>query len=149
MAGIGTTIQIAPDDVEFLARRGARPHRGGGHFSRSAVLQRALRTLRLLLEHSDPRTTRGLPEEMHAVALALIPLPCDLTGFELRRLADILAESPDFPAHTGRAGIDPQDFLAAIAALSFPEKVALVDQALQAHLQVLVAALDKPRRPVG
>ncbi|HVT14720.1 MAG TPA: hypothetical protein VHQ90_00885 [Thermoanaerobaculia bacterium] len=137
MPGLGTTVLIPPDDIDFLTRRGARSQRGWSPFSRSAVLHRTMQTHRLLLEHCDPRKTRGLSEDMHLLAVGLLPEPWTLSRFEVQHLAKRFALSPDLAAEAGGAGIEVEDFLAAITALTFPEKLALVDQAIQAHVAEL------------
>jgi hypothetical protein len=140
MAGKGTTLQIAPADIGFLARRGARAHRGGGDFSRSAVLHRSLRTLRDVLAYSDPRKTRGLPEEMHRLAVRLLSGGWTLKAFEVEHLEAILGRSPELDAEAAAAGIEAGAFLAAIEAMSFAEKAFVVDQAVQEYAPAAAAA---------
>jgi hypothetical protein len=131
MAGKGTTVQITAADVRFLEKRGARSHRGGGPFSRSVVLHRTLQMLGDVLEHSDPRRTRALPEAMHGVVVRVLPEPWNLKAFEVEHLATILERAPGFGAAAAAAGVDSAALLATVAALSFPEKLALLDHALQ------------------
>jgi hypothetical protein len=140
MAGKGTTIQIAPTDVGFLEKRGARSHRGGGEFSRSAVLHRSLQVLRNILDYSDPRKTRGFAPELHELAIQLLRSPWNLTSFEVEHLPTILERAPDFAAATAEAGVEAGSFLAEISSFTFPEKVALVDHAIQMHAPAASAA---------
>ena len=140
MVGSGTTLQIAAPDVAFLARRGARSHRGGGTFSRSVVLHRALQMFRDCLEHSDPRRTRDMPEPMHRLLTELIPAPWDLKAFEIDHLALLLERAPGFAAAAQAAAIDPAALLATLAPLTFAEKLALVDHAIQLQSPAASAA---------
>ncbi|HVT61466.1 MAG TPA: hypothetical protein VHR45_24095 [Thermoanaerobaculia bacterium] len=114
-------------------RPGARPNRGGGTFNRSAVLQRSLAMLRAVLERSDPRLTRQLPEDIHALAVELLEEPWALTAFEIDNLAAFLDRTGDFARALAANVIPRQDFLQAISALTFAEKAALVDAAIQRH----------------
>jgi hypothetical protein len=127
----GSTAQIAPADLIFLERRGAIADRRKGTFNRSAVLHRELQLLRELLRRNDPRTTAGMPEAMHQLAVRLLPEPWSLKPFEIDQMAALLESAPGFAAAVAAAGVDRAAFLAAVAALSFGEKVALLDHALQ------------------
>jgi hypothetical protein len=145
MAGKGTNLQISPVDVVYLERRGARSHRGGGPFSRSVVLHRTLERLRDCLEHSDPRKTRGMSEKMHQLVVRLLPKPWELKSFEVEHLALILERAPGFAAAAAAARLDPAALLALIAEMSYAEKLALVDHALQE--QGPAASAASPEEP--
>jgi hypothetical protein len=129
----GTAVQLPAVDLDFLASRGASTQRGNRRFSRSAVLRRSLRILRMLLDHSDPRSSGRLTEDQCRLAVRLLPAAWKLTSFELRHLADFLATLPDLTATAAEAGIEVAPFLAAVASLTLAETTALVDQALQQH----------------
>jgi hypothetical protein len=131
MAVKGINLQLGPADVVFLERRGARSHRGGGEFSRSAVLHRAIQNLRALLEDADPRPR--LPAAVFAAAVELLPTAWNLKPLEIKHLEEVLARAPEFPSVLRSGGLEARAFLDAIAALGFPEKFALVDLAVQAH----------------
>jgi hypothetical protein len=140
MAGKGTTVQVTGGDVAFLARRGARSHRGGGTFSRSTVLHRSLVMLRDLLERSDPRRTRAMPEAMHQVIVRLLPEPWALKAFEVDQMPALLAQAPNFAATAAAAGVETEALLALVGSLNFTERMALVDQAQQARAPRAAAA---------
>src|ERR1700681_4807972 len=125
----GWTAQLGPDDLRFLEGRGAVSHRGKGTFNRSAVLHRELQLLRALLRRYDPLASAALPEPMHQLAVRLLPESWSLKPLEVDHMAALLATAPGFAAETAAAGLDPGAFLKAIAALSFVEKVALLDHA--------------------
>jgi hypothetical protein len=120
-----TSIQIEAADVAFLERRGARSQRGGGEFSRSVVLHRAIRTLGRLLEECDPRRTRRMPEAEHAFLSRILPEPWALTAYEIDQLADRMGRTPGFRAAATEAGLDPDALLATLG-----EALALVERAL-------------------
>jgi hypothetical protein len=145
MAGKGTTVQITAADLAFLERRGARSHRGGGTFSRSVVLHRTLQMLRDCLDQFDPRKTRGMPDEMHRLVVQELPEPWTLKSFEVEHLALILERAPGFAAAAAAARVDPAAVLATVAAMSYAEKLALVDHALQE--QAPAAAAASPEEP--
>ncbi|HVT57505.1 MAG TPA: hypothetical protein VHR45_03820 [Thermoanaerobaculia bacterium] len=133
MAGRGTTLQLGAGDVAFLGRRGGRSHRGPGEFSRSAVLHWSLDQLRLFLTHHDPLKSGRLTPEQHDLAVNVLPIPWKLRPYEVEHLEGILERAPDFAAALAAKGMKAEKFLAAIRALTFPEKVALVDHAMQAQ----------------
>jgi hypothetical protein len=97
-------------------QRGGRSHRGRGTFSRSVVLGRVLDSHRLYQEFTDPRRTRGMPEEHHALIIRLLPEPWALRRFEIRKLEDVLELTPGFAAAVRGAGLDPAVLLAEVAA---------------------------------
>ncbi len=94
MAGSTVTLQISAAHAEYLGRRGGRSHRGRGTFSRSVVLGRVLESHRLYQEFTDPRLTRGMPEELHALVTRLLPEPWALRRFEIQKLEDVLELTP-------------------------------------------------------
>ena len=137
----GTTAQITTADLIFLERRGARSQRGPGTFGRSSVLHRELQLLRALLTHYDPRRTRGMPEEHHQLVVRLLPEPWLLRPTDVHHLANRLQEAPGFAAAAAAAGVDAAALLAAVAALDFGEKAALLDHALQEQAPAAAAAV--------
>ncbi|HVT56899.1 MAG TPA: hypothetical protein VHR45_00740 [Thermoanaerobaculia bacterium] len=143
MAGRGTTVQLGPADVDFLAQRGGRSHRGPGDFSRSAILHRSLDHLRLLLAHHDPLKNGRLSPEQHELAIHVLPEPWKLRAFEIEHLEGVIERAPDFAAALAAKRMKPEKFLAAIGALTFGEKLALLDQAMQAQGPAAAAAAAK------
>jgi hypothetical protein len=131
MAGKLTTIQIGPGDVAFLERRGARSHRGGGEFSRSAALQRSLATLRAVLEDSDPLGHGRISAAQRDLVVRLLPAPWAMTAFEVEHLDGYLERAEGYAEALRAAGVEAGELAAAVAALTFCEKLALVDQAVQ------------------
>jgi hypothetical protein len=143
MAGKGTNVQLGTADIVFLERRGARSHRGGSEFSRSSVLHRVIQGQRALLEAADPRP-RLAPAACEA-AVALLPAGWTLKPLEIQHLEEVLEHAADFAQVVVKAGLEVRAFLDAVAALSFAEKFALVDLAIQAHAPA--AASAKPEEP--
>ena len=116
MAGSTISLQISAAAAQYLEQRGGRSHRGGGIFRRSVVLGRVLESHRLYQEFTDPRLTRGMPEELHALVIRLLPEPWALGRFEIRKLEQVLEDAPGFAAAVTAAGMDPAVLLVAVAA---------------------------------
>src|SRR5260370_8150646 len=94
MAVSPTSIQISAAHAKSLERRGGRSHRGRGAFNRSLVFGRVLDSHRLYVEFTDPRQTRGMPEEVHALVIRLLPEPWALKRFEILKLESVLDLTP-------------------------------------------------------
>jgi hypothetical protein len=142
MAGNGITLQISNRHAKYLGKRGGHSHRGKATFSRSMVLGRMLDMLSLYQEFTDPRVTRGMAEEVHALVIRLIAEPWTLRRFEIRNLEGVLETTPGFAAAVSAAGLEPAAVLAAVAAASPAEKLTLVDQAIQE--QAPAVAVGRP-----
>lgn len=138
----GGTTQVQAPVLRFLEKRGALSNRGARTFSRSAVLNREMQFLRALLVHYDPHRTGAMSEEMVALVARLLPDPWLITAATVENLALRVQEAPSFAAKVKEAGIDPADLVAAVAALSFVEKMALLDQALQHQAPAAAQALE-------
>jgi hypothetical protein len=127
----GKHVELGAWERDFLALRGARSHRGGGEFSRSVVVDRLFTMLKALLENADPR--QSLPQAVYEVAITLLPQGWLLKPLEVRYLDEVLAAAEGFEQSLESAGMDRRVLLEAVAGLSFAEKYALVDLAVQAH----------------
>jgi hypothetical protein len=138
-------LQISAADARYLETRGGYSKRGSGTFSRSVVLRRMLRDVRLYRDFTDPRQTRGLPEEFHALVVRLLPAPWNLSRYEILNLEGVLAATPGFSEAATAAGVEPAALLAAVAAATPAEKLTLVDHAVQ-H-QAPAAAAASPEEP--
>src|ERR1700687_3655167 len=145
MAGSTISLQISAAHAQYLEQRGGRSHRGRGTFSRSVVLGRVLESHRLYQEFTDPRLTRGMLEEIHALVIRLLPEPWALRRFEIRKLEQVLEDAPGFAAAVAARGVEPAVPLAAVAGAPPAEKLTLVDHAIQHQAPAAVAAsLDAP-----
>ena len=138
-----TTIQLSVADITFLERRGARSHRGGGEFSRSVVLHRMLQTMRSVFEASDPRKTRGMSAEVYSLVTRLLPEAWTMRPFEVEHVGTVVARAPGFAEAAKEAGLDPAKVITELDAMSFAEKAALVDQAVQAQAPAASAAMPE------
>jgi hypothetical protein len=107
------------------------PRRGRDPFSRSAVLHRALRQLEILLERSDPATTGRLNGTLYALVLLSLPAPWTLTPFEIEHLPRLIERVPGIADDLEAAGFSPALALARLEALTYAEKVALIDAAVR------------------
>ncbi len=129
----GSTVRLNQSEEIFLAARGGLSLRGAHTFSRSAVLDRHVQLLLAMLERSDPRRTGTMSEEMVQVVARLLPEPWAIRPPAVEHLALRLQEAPDFAARVEEAGLEPTVLVATVAALSYCEKAALLDLALQAQ----------------
>jgi hypothetical protein len=145
MRGKATSIQMTAAHRRFLEKRGARSHRGGSVFSRSAVVERALDGLGLYLKWTDPRKTRGFPEAMHTALVRRLPEPWTLKPYEIETLEGFLRRSAEFLEVTAADGVDPEALLEAIGAMTVPEKVTLVDQAVLAQAPAMADTSPEER----
>jgi hypothetical protein len=130
-------------DVTFIDSRGGRSHRGGGEFSRSAAVHRLLNTLGTLLDHGDPLRHRRIGPAEHRLVTHHLSEPWAMTPFEIQHLESHLESASGFGEAARVAGIDPEDILATLAELNFYEKMALVDQAMQAQAPAAAAAVPE------
>jgi hypothetical protein len=142
MTGIGITLQLNAAHSRYLEARGGHSHRGKATFSRSIVLARMLETLTLYQEFTDPRETRGMPDDIHDLVIRLLPEPWSLRRYEIKHLEGVLESTPGFAAAARAAGLDPAAVLAAVAATTPAEKLTLADHAIQ--LQAPAAAAARP-----
>ncbi|HVT60667.1 MAG TPA: hypothetical protein VHR45_19995 [Thermoanaerobaculia bacterium] len=126
-----TTLAISRAAVAFIERRGGRSNRGGGEFSRAAVVQRTLMAYGALLQRCDPRKTSGLSEEMFRLAVALLEEPWSLRPLEVEHLGETLGQSAGLEAAAKEAKVDREEFVKTIEALGFAEKMAIVDASIQ------------------
>jgi hypothetical protein len=139
----GSTARLNQEEEAYLAARGGLSLRGAHTFSRSAVLYRQLQLVAAVLKRSDPRRTGTLSEEMVELVAHLLPKPWTIDPAAVEHLALRVQEAPDFAARVTAAGVDPAALIAAVAALGYCEKAALLDLALQA--QAPAAAQEEAR----
>ncbi|HVT60485.1 MAG TPA: hypothetical protein VHR45_19080 [Thermoanaerobaculia bacterium] len=128
-----TTLALGPVAVAVIERRGGRSNRGGGDFSRSGVLQRTLQAYGAIVERCDPRKTAGLSEAMYRLAVGLLEAPWSLRPLEVDHMGELLDESAGLEAAARGAKIDRKEFVKKISALTFAEKMAIVDASTVEH----------------
>jgi hypothetical protein len=95
------------------------------------ILRRCLRTLGSILEDADPYASGRLPAPLRPLIAADLPDAWDLSPYETECLGQPLARVPGFTAALVAAGLDPNATVAAVTALTLPEKWAAVDLAVQ------------------
>jgi len=101
------------------------------------------------INRASPKAQSALLEAMeeHQVTAEgetrLLPEPWLITPATVENIALRVQEAPDFAAKVKEAGIDPAELVAAVAALGFGEKVALLDQALQHQAPAAARALEE------
>ena len=145
MRGKATSIRMTAASRGFLEKRGARSHRGGFVFSRSAVVERALEALALYLKWTDPRKTRGFPEAMHKALVRRLPEPWTLKPYAIEILEVILRGSSEFLEAVAADGVDSEALLEAIGAMTVAEKLSLVDQAVLAQAPAMADTSPEER----
>jgi hypothetical protein len=122
-------ITLPPAVIDRLHTRGARSDRTHGPFNYTQQLSRTLELYESIIIRSDPRATRGLPEDQYQLILELLLDPQKLEAFHILRLGDYLSDLPHFLARTREIGADAANLAATINACSFAEKLHLVDAA--------------------
>jgi len=123
-----TSINFASHHFEFLAKRGARSDRAHGMFSRSNVLRRKVDLFSAVLDRSNPLRTRDFPEPYVRLLGQLVPEPWTLSPDEIELFDRYIANRTELADLAKSAKIDSKDLVQRLAQLSFPERVALVDQ---------------------
>ncbi|HEY6320807.1 MAG TPA: hypothetical protein VJA16_04540 [Thermoanaerobaculia bacterium] len=101
-------VTLPPDILDRLRVRGAHPDRTHGPYNYTTQLTRTLGLHESLLVRSDPRETQEMP-------------------------GDYLLELPDCARRARALGLEPADFARAVNALTFAEKLHLVDSAQIRH----------------
>jgi hypothetical protein len=82
---------------------------------------------------------------MHEVLVRRLPEPWSLKPYEIETLEGFLSRSAGFVEAVAADGVDPKALLEAIGAMSVPEKVSLVDQAVLAQAPTM--ADTSPEEP--
>ena len=122
-------ITLPQEVVARLRSRGARADRYHGPYNLTQQLSRTLGLYESVVIRSDPRATRGLPEDRYDLILDLLRDSHELETFRIHHLGQYLFETPDFAARAREIGADPAALAAEITAYSFAEKLHLVDAA--------------------
>ena len=122
-----TSLNLDPQHVTFLEKRGARSDKGQGTFNRSRILRRKFDLLAELLERHDPVRAKKLPRPYFDLLRLLIPEPWELRPADLVALEVLVADRPEFAEATAAAGIDPKDLLRQLKQLTFAERAAVAD----------------------
>ncbi|MDP9121781.1 MAG: hypothetical protein M3O15_10520 [Acidobacteriota bacterium] len=128
MAGRYTTVHAERAVVAFLEKRGARSSRGGGNFNRSRMLKQAILMLESVFQKSDPRAK--MSEELLKAAFQVLDAPWDMRTFDLEHLEVFVRTRPEFGSLRPKVR---EDLVRAVGTLTFAERAALLDLALQHH----------------
>ncbi len=122
-------ITLPSGVIDRLRTRGARSDRYHGPYNLTQQLSRTLELYESVVIRSDPRATRGLPEDHYDLILEHLHEPQDLETFQIHHLGEYLVETTDFAARARDLGADPAALAAAITAYTYAEKLHLVDAA--------------------
>jgi hypothetical protein len=126
-------IQATPEMVDFLNRRGARPDRGRSPFSLTNVMRQQFEFFMASIDESDPRVARDFPQEYYDLTVEAIAQPWTLNADTIRLLDGYLGRQAHLNYLLEQAGLDRKAYLAAIAELTFSERLHLVEQAHVRH----------------
>jgi hypothetical protein len=126
-------ITLPPDVVDRLKHGGARSDKTHGPYNYTRQLRRTLGLYEAVVLKSDPRETKGMPEEQYELVISLLRDPHRLETFHIHRLGDYLLEVPECAPRAREIGLDPADLAATADGLSFAEKLHLVDAAQIRH----------------
>ena len=135
-----STISLPAKLRTALEKRGARSDKSHGPYNYTRQLTRTLELYGAVIEKSDPRQTRTLPEEHYELVVAVLTDPLDLETFHIHRLGDYLCELPAFLARTRDLELDAHQLRDLLNAYTFAEKLHLVEAAQVRHA---------PPRPPG
>jgi hypothetical protein len=119
--------------VDFLNRQGARPDRGRSTFSLTNVMRRQFELFIASIDESDPRLTRGFPQEYYDLTVELLAHPWTINADIIRLLDGYIARQAHLPHLLEQAGVERSAYLQAVAELSFSERLHLVEQAHVHH----------------
>lgn len=97
----------------------------------------------ILLEHADPLRNRRIAPAQHELVTRHLSEPWPMTPFEIEHLETYLERGSRFAEAARAAGIDSGELQATLAGLNFYEKMALVDQAIQAQAPAAAAAVPE------
>jgi hypothetical protein len=126
-------IQATPGMVDFFNRRGARPDRGRSTYSLTNVLRQQFELFMAAIDESDPRGTRGFPQEFYDLTVELLANPWSLNADIIRLLEGYIARQAHLPYLLEQFGVERSAYLKAIAELTFAERLHLVEQAQIRH----------------
>ena len=115
--------------LDFLTRLGARSDKGGSRWSRANVVREQFDLFLMSLDESDPRNTRDFPQHYYDLAVALLTEPWTINGTTIKILDAYLPTLPHFKTLLAETHVQREAFLAAIAELSFSERLHLVEAA--------------------
>jgi hypothetical protein len=128
-----STISLPPELRARLELRGARSDKSHGPYNYTRQLARTLALYDTVLEKSDPRQTRDMPEKVYELVLELLADPLALEAFHIHRLGDYLFDLKQFRERVRQLDLDPQQLSDALNAYPFAEKLHLVDAAQIRH----------------
>jgi len=131
--GHRSTISLPAELRAVLEKRGARSDKSHGPYNYTRQLARTLELYGAVIDKSDPRQTRALPEEHYELVVEVLSDPLQLETFHILHLGDYLCELPAFLARIRELGLDAQDLRDVFNACTFAEKLHLVDVAQVRH----------------
>jgi hypothetical protein len=140
-AASATSVNLPAENVRMLEERGGQPDRSRGPLNQSAMLARHLDFYAGSLESSDPRASSGFPEAFFELTIDLLADPWQIRASHIEVLDRYLVRQRRFAELAARHRVDPAAYEAAIRALSYSQRIYLVDAAERRH------AHDTPADP--
>ncbi len=126
-------VSLSPSVLTRLRSRGAHSDRARGPLNYTRQLTRTLNLYESAILRSDPRETQDLPEAHYDLVLDLLDEPEALTADAIQGLGGHLLNLSTFPARARALGADPQRLAQTINALTYAEKLHLVNAAQVHH----------------
>jgi hypothetical protein len=126
-------ITLPPQVIDRLEARGARADRTRGPCNYTRLLTRTLGLYESIIVRSDPRETRALPQPHYELIVDLLRDPQRFDAFHIHCLGEYLLDVPEFARRATELGLEPGAFARAVNALTFAEKLHLVDSAQIRH----------------
>jgi hypothetical protein len=119
--------------LDFLNRLGARSDKGRSRWSFANVVREQFDLFLTALDESDPRLTRGFPQNYYDLTVELLTEPWSLNSTTIKILDAYISMLPNSKALLAEAHVEREAFLAAIAGLTFAERLHLVEAAHVRH----------------
>jgi hypothetical protein len=127
------TIALSPALRANLEARGARGDKSHGPYNYTRQLARTLAFFDAVVERSDPRRTRDLPQEVYELVVEVLTDPLAIETFGIAHLGAYLFELPAFQARTRELALEPAALSAQLDAYPFAEKLHLALAAQVRH----------------
>jgi hypothetical protein len=119
--------------LDFLNRLGARSDKGRSRWSFANVVREQFDLFLASLDESDPRVTRDFPQSYYDLTVELLTEPWSLNSTTIKILDAYISTLPHLKTLLAEAHVKRETFLAAIAGLTFAERLHLVEAAHVRH----------------
>jgi hypothetical protein len=128
------TIALPAELRARLEARGARGDKSHGPYNYTRQLSRTLVFFDAVVERSDPRRTRELPQPVYDLVVEVLTDPLSIETFGIAHLGAYLRELPAFREGARELALEPAALSAQLDAYPFAEKLHLVLAAQVRHV---------------